>query len=338
MQAGESFQGSLTSEELKSTLCVFNPPHTKEPHQEVESIHQKRSEHWPLSQEETEHWKCKSTGNFLMNISYYAPVFLRNTEYLSHWFFFQVSSGSTGDRHVILHWNKRKTFSDALRSFGKKRSVSNNSSSWLSSKQICNPHTTHSEICCMSIYIYKKWCLTGFSLMLWRPSSTFSMSANLVAPSASAIRMSFPRQLSAPWAETNTTTNNITATVELSVCKIRLLAELEHSSLSFRHQVISLISDIFHILNWMETVSLFLSFSRFHQKCGYRPLWQCTRRTGCYLRYYHFNCTAFSTVLHQCQNSHFLCSILFCVFHGNLRIHMIKHSLWLLYIIHCYIL
>lgn len=54
MKAGESFQGSLTSEELKATLCVFNPPHTKEPHQEVESIHQKRSEHRPLSQEETE--------------------------------------------------------------------------------------------------------------------------------------------------------------------------------------------------------------------------------------------------------------------------------------------
>jgi len=57
MQAGEGFQGSLTSEELKSTLCVFNPPHAKEPHQEVESIHQKCSEHRPLSQEETENAK-----------------------------------------------------------------------------------------------------------------------------------------------------------------------------------------------------------------------------------------------------------------------------------------
>lgn len=55
MQAGEGFQGSFTGEELKTTLCVFNPSHTEEPHQEVESIHQERSEHRPLLREETVH-------------------------------------------------------------------------------------------------------------------------------------------------------------------------------------------------------------------------------------------------------------------------------------------
>ncbi len=70
VQAGEGFQGSFTGEELKTTLCVFNPSHTEEPHQEVESIHQERSEQRPLSQEETEEWKC-----ILMNINCHAPVF-----------------------------------------------------------------------------------------------------------------------------------------------------------------------------------------------------------------------------------------------------------------------
>lgn len=48
--------------------------------------------------------------------SYCSVDTLRNTSYLSHWFFFQMSSGSTGDCHVLLHENETKGFSDRERS------------------------------------------------------------------------------------------------------------------------------------------------------------------------------------------------------------------------------
>lgn len=41
MERRESLKCSFTCEKLEATLCVLDPSHTKEPHQEVKAIHEK---------------------------------------------------------------------------------------------------------------------------------------------------------------------------------------------------------------------------------------------------------------------------------------------------------
>lgn len=94
-------------------------------------------------------------------------------QYLSYGGFLQVSSGTTGNGHVALNIH-RHFWSDTtyyvLNMYEKK-----------------NTNTKQ--------HLFS----TGFGLRSQRAASTFSMSENLVAPSASAIRMSFPLQIIVPF-------------------------------------------------------------------------------------------------------------------------------------------
>lgn len=46
----EGLERSLTCEELEAALCVLDPSHTKEPHQEVKAIHEECTKHRSLWQ------------------------------------------------------------------------------------------------------------------------------------------------------------------------------------------------------------------------------------------------------------------------------------------------
>lgn len=50
VERGEGLERSLAREELEAALRVFDPSHTEEPHQEVEAIHEERTEHRSLWQ------------------------------------------------------------------------------------------------------------------------------------------------------------------------------------------------------------------------------------------------------------------------------------------------
>lgn len=48
MEGGEGPERGLPGEELEAALGVLDPPHTEEPHQEVEAVHQEGAEHGAL--------------------------------------------------------------------------------------------------------------------------------------------------------------------------------------------------------------------------------------------------------------------------------------------------
>ncbi len=73
------------------------------------------------------HKKKQKNGNAFSWTLTVTLQYLEKQCYLSHCFFFQVSSGSTGDRHVILHGHMRKTFPLMAR-----KGLSDNRISWLS--------------------------------------------------------------------------------------------------------------------------------------------------------------------------------------------------------------
>lgn len=50
MKRREGLECSLTSEKLEATLCVLDPSHAKEPHQEVKAIHEECTKHRSLWQ------------------------------------------------------------------------------------------------------------------------------------------------------------------------------------------------------------------------------------------------------------------------------------------------
>lgn len=115
--------------------------------------------------------------------------------------------------------------------------------------------------------VQKKERHTGLGLSSRSPASTFSRSGNFVAPSASAIRMSFPLELIVP----------------------------------FR----------FDRNKWMVK-----SLTHVH------ALTQTNKQTVyVMLLSYHPHSSSFAPVLHQCQDSYFICTILPAVPHCNLVAH-----------------
>lgn len=48
VKTAERLQGCLSGEELEAALRILDPPHTEEPNQEVEPIHQDWAEKGPL--------------------------------------------------------------------------------------------------------------------------------------------------------------------------------------------------------------------------------------------------------------------------------------------------
>lgn len=70
---------------------------------------------------------------------------------------------------------------------------------------LCINSLKHGVCINSSLYIFFSWfldgsiTLTGFGLRFFKPASTFSMSSNFVAPSASAMRIKLPRELRVPW-------------------------------------------------------------------------------------------------------------------------------------------
>lgn len=108
---------------------------------------------------------------------------------------------------------------------------------------------------------------TGLGLSSRSPASTFSRSGNFVAPSASAMRMSFPLELIVP-------------------CK-------------------------FDRDTWMVK-----SLTHVH---ALTPTNQ--QAVNAMLLSYHPHSSSFAPVLHQCQDSYFICTILPAVLHCNLVAH-----------------
>ena len=51
VEQGEGFERGLPREELEATLRVLDSPHTEEPDQEVEAVHQEGTKHGPLRRE-----------------------------------------------------------------------------------------------------------------------------------------------------------------------------------------------------------------------------------------------------------------------------------------------
>lgn len=58
MERRERPERSLTCEKLEAALCVLDPSHTEEPHQEVEAIHKECTKHGSL-------WQ-RHEGSYLM--------------------------------------------------------------------------------------------------------------------------------------------------------------------------------------------------------------------------------------------------------------------------------
>lgn len=93
----EGLEGSLTCEKLEAALCVLDPSHTKEPHQEVEAIHEDCAKHRSLWQT---HHSCFVIGTRTWSLQ--LSGLQAEKYYLSYRFFFQVSSGTTGNCHIVL--------------------------------------------------------------------------------------------------------------------------------------------------------------------------------------------------------------------------------------------
>lgn len=103
----------------------------------------------------------------------------KTDNYLSYWFLLQVSSGTTGNCHIVLHI-QRGIFR-------------------MATLKLLSLNTLHTAIYETEEQQKKEHHHTGFGLRSLRPASTFSMSENFVAPSASAIRMTFPLELRTPF-------------------------------------------------------------------------------------------------------------------------------------------
>lgn len=128
-------------------------------------------------------------------------------------------------------------------------------------RQAFSVMATHSPL--NTCVVQKKERHTGLGLSSRSPASTFSRSGNFVAPSASAIRMSFPLELIVP----------------------------------FR----------FDRNKWMVK-----SLTHVHAL---------TQTVYIMLLSYHPHSSSFAPVLHQCQDSYFICTILPAVPHCNLVAH-----------------
>lgn len=100
MEGREGLECSLTCEKLEAALSVLDPSHTKEPHQEVKAIHKECTKHRSLWQgHKSGYLKVRRTSSTtLWSLSRQN----RQTD-LSHRVFLQVSSGTAGNRHILLN-------------------------------------------------------------------------------------------------------------------------------------------------------------------------------------------------------------------------------------------